>query len=113
MTNYTPEEILKAIDECRVHWRNMQANRECGERPYADDCALCRMFVLNPKHNSCDGCPIKERTEQHGCMGTPYDRACGVFFGGTDYEWNSASQAMIDFLDETRKEFLTKYPNLV
>jgi hypothetical protein len=109
MTNYTPKEILNAIDECRVNWCNMKANRKCGEKPNCDGCALCRMFVDNPNHKSCKGCPIKEKTGEHLCRGTPFGKAWLAFHIGTDEEWNAASQEMIDFLDATRKEFVNMF----
>ena len=38
------------------------------------DCPLCGMFFNydNPDE-SCNGCPVKQKTGNHGCDGTPYE----------------------------------------
>ncbi len=45
-----------------------------GESVGAPHCALCRDFNhTHNGHESCDGCPVQERTGYRGCVGSPYE----------------------------------------
>lgn len=92
---------LTALKSSIAHWKRMQADRKCGERPTASDCALCAKFYPEDCYlgDECKGCPIYEKTGKRFCGGTPYYNAVPVFLNGTDAEWKLASQAMIDFLE--------------
>lgn len=36
------------------------------------DCALCDLHLCEEFIHMCDTCPVKLRTKQHGCRGTPW-----------------------------------------
>lgn len=107
--------IARALDSSIDHWKRMRDGKRrktCSLRsfiddglewPCAPDCALCRNFSL--KNNSCNGCPIKEKTGKDDCDGTPYMDALNAYIRhGVDSEqFKAASQKMINFLESLRE----------
>jgi hypothetical protein len=65
MNAQTSEALWKSIE----HWLWNYDNPE-GALINPKYCALCHAFI--EKTNSCNGCPIFEKTGQGYCRGTPY-----------------------------------------
>lgn len=66
---------LKALKESIAHWKRMRAKPSIIERPISDDCPLCRLFFKDELLTHCAGCPVMDKTDKSGCVGTPYDDA--------------------------------------
>lgn len=75
-------------------------------------CALCRQFYKYDRENNelnCDGCPVKERTGENGCEGSPYEDAFDLMLTWESSEeeadrdrYRAAEQCEIDFLKSLR-----------
>lgn len=75
----------------------------------ADSCPLCQVYCTTPPHDTCDGCPVKQRTGRTRCMGSPYHRVADAkdltvqgFMPLT--ELKTYIQEEIDFLKSLREE---------
>ncbi len=90
---------IRRVGECGVHWRGMREDRQGGDTPTEDNCALCRAYP-----DSCSRCPICQQTGQGACDGTPYQRASRDFWNGTDAEWQASSTKMIDYLAALKRK---------
>lgn len=66
---------LKALKDSIRHWEEI-ASGEGVERG-TSNCALCKLFFAD----GCNGCPVRERSGQLCCCGTPYFDWCDVFEG--------------------------------
>lgn len=105
-------ETRQALEDSIAHWERMRDNpTRCGERPGPNDCALCRMFILNIP--TCNGCPVYSEPERDHCEHTPYTAAhkawealcSAIGTPNADYalhRWQEAAQAEIDFLKSLR-----------
>lgn len=88
-----------------------EGKQHYGERPDAEDCALCGLFNTGKEkefEKTCDGCPVAERTGQIWCNGSPYADAHEAWEinqqmsapGEEDKKiWEAAAQKEIDFLE--------------
>lgn len=99
----TDQKVAEALEGAIKHWQyNLTAVREVLEPSFARySCPLCALFG-----NSCDGCPIAERTGLLDCKGTPYSAAIHAWWRVEDYpfpEYHKECQAMLDFLKSLRK----------
>jgi len=61
------EQTLKALKESIKEWSKI-IDRTGGDEG-TRNCPLCDIFY----ENNCNGCPIKEKTGEDCCYGTPYD----------------------------------------
>lgn len=70
-TRMSPE-TLEALRGSIAKWEGIVAGTVQDEGPA--NCPLCIRFnrTVNERVN-CSGCPVRDRTEQHGCTGSPYD----------------------------------------
>ena len=71
---------LKALKESIKHWKRIIEGVDV--RWKSNQCALCEEF-LTPGY-TCDGCPVKKKTKQDLCEGTPYVKFvqdAALFFG--------------------------------
>lgn len=99
MTRMTKKNI-RLIKQSIAHWQRMHDNkRRKGERPVGDDCALCGEY-FDSSNDRCDGCPIKAKTGQDHCRGTPYYDAWVAFsvHGFNSPEFTREAKRMIEFL---------------
>lgn len=72
------EKTLKALRQSVEKWRKNQEATRPGDAALGPlNCALCAMFrvVHAASEIDCSGCPVKERTGEDGCGGTPYSDA--------------------------------------
>ena len=64
-----------------------------------DNCPLCQVFFYEQDASGelCEGCPVKEKTGQTGCEGSPYEdwREIPYIYGD---EAKRLAQAELDFL---------------
>lgn len=72
-------DTLKALQGSIEKWEAIVAGT--GEDKGAKNCPLCQMFhpdYVEPETfaESCNGCPVKDRTKQDGCNGSPYMEFC-------------------------------------
>lgn len=69
------QQTLDAIDASITHWEEV-ANTTHPSKVFigGNDCPLCVLFFQwdKPDDYACQGCPIKEATEQPNCYGSPY-----------------------------------------
>lgn len=66
------EQANKALKESIEHWRRVASGTmKPGESVGAQHCALCLEF--NHGKEPCNGCPVKDRTGNRGCVGSPFD----------------------------------------
>ncbi len=103
--------------KCVAHWKRLRSVKSPTslEQPDAASCAFCGEY--NPSlvdYTKCRGCPIKEKTGEPLCLGTPYRdarMAWGIWFR-RDYldmdeagarkarsAWRRAAGRMIAFLE--------------
>lgn len=63
---------LAALKASIAHWQENLAKAKAGERfeTGPGECALCHLFFF---YNDCNGCPVKEKIGQPGCVTTPYE----------------------------------------
>lgn len=65
---------LEALRGSIAKWEGIVAGTEIDKGP--DNCPLCLKFngMVNPAAQSgCRGCPVRERTGEWGCQGSPYE----------------------------------------
>lgn len=59
----------EALEKSIAHWKeNADAKALAMASIDSDDCALCSAFT----NDSCSSCPVRNRTYQPGCQGSPY-----------------------------------------
>ena len=64
------KKTLTALQASIKHWEeNVAATHPMVAKPYAEACALCKMFM---KDSWCTTCPVRAHTKQDQCMGTPW-----------------------------------------
>lgn len=99
----------EALEASIQHWiENRDAETPGGVSLATKDCALCQMF----RKTDCNGCPVKERTGNMRCYGSPYyaaDCAAEMWLFNPDSPeveaaFRKAAQAEVDFLKSLRKE---------
>ena len=69
----TKQALLESIQ----HWERLaNGESEKGEWTGPDDCSLCKMFAEWHRgyELNCEGCPVYEKTGEHGCWNTPHER---------------------------------------
>lgn len=68
----------KALERSIAHWERVVefGGRYTRDNISSDNCALCRRF----NSNECEGCPVKERTGQSICKGSPYHEAARLWY---------------------------------
>lgn len=73
MDNRTKTALEKSI----AKWEANAVAKEVSEyKVSAQNCPLCDLFLDNYDSGAdCDGCPIKTKTQQARCRGTPYTKA--------------------------------------
>ena len=73
MTEMTEKQIqIDALRDCVVHWTEVEAAERASDvRIGPGKCALCALYLVD----YCQGCPVKEKTGQSRCGGTPYNAA--------------------------------------
>ena len=136
MNSYAEKSDIDLVDESITHWERMRDDpNECGERPFADGCALCRKYFFNDfdpnvpypeiktDKEACEGCPIYLLAGQKHCLGTPYIAALEAFPPITwksgsamapavpearRLEWRALAQDEIFFLRAVRERLLSK-----
>jgi hypothetical protein len=62
-------DTLTALRHSIEKWESIVAGKGGDEAGF--NCALCQKFFSDP--NFCEGCPVKTRTGQRGCLGSPYE----------------------------------------
>lgn len=73
------EKTLTALRQSIEKWeRNAVAEVPTDFTTGMSTCSLCDMFSLR----ACAGCPINDKTNDRGCIGSPYAGAVGA-----KYEW--------------------------
>ncbi|HLP68202.1 MAG TPA: hypothetical protein VK181_11870 [Rhizobium sp.] len=69
-------EVEQALRESIVKWeRNAQVKTLSAATLGQEDCPLCQISKDKLGNVDCCRCPVFKRTEQHGCLGTPYHDA--------------------------------------
>ena len=102
----------RALRSSIAHWKRMLAGKERpGEAPNGWWCSLCELFDEGG-HGECSACPVRQKTGQRCCLGSPYWRANEAYHArGSGYpdaerEWKAAAKRQIAFLESLlpRKE---------
>ena len=90
---------LDALKSSIKHWERMATGTSRkNEAPKSEQCALCRMFN-SPRHPlSCVGCPVKEKTGQWFCVGTPYQDALTAFNTSSKEDFEIKASKEVSFL---------------
>jgi hypothetical protein len=95
MTKTMDRETREAVDGSIAKWEAIVAGThvERGIR----DCPLCGMFKT---FGHCGDCPVRQKTQQHNCHGSPYDLWVKVRTHdlAVTPEQFAAAQAMLEFL---------------
>lgn len=97
------EKTLNALKASIQHWEdNAVALKATSASIGSDDCALCSLFLYN---RECWGCPVRDKTEEHWCKGTPYIKAANAwdrwYFDAKNTsrdEFHAAARAEVEFL---------------
>ncbi len=67
------ERTLEALKGSIAKWEAIVAGTDA-DRGTAN-CPLCKLFADTASiGDACNGCPVKEKTGERGCNGTPYER---------------------------------------
>jgi len=93
---------LAALKKSIKHWeQNVVAKTPEEASIGPDDCALCGLFIdnLDAAYNSCIGCPVREKTGQELCEGTPYELAANKY-----QDWRRASTPRSSFTRAAKAE---------
>lgn len=93
-------ETLKALKGSIAKWQAIVDGTGVDEG--SANCPLCQKFrfIVAYKYR-CDGCPVREKTGEPDCAGSPYeDYSMKAHFTDEfiDEEINAAAQAELDFL---------------
>ena len=90
---------LTALQNSIEHWARLATSkRNLSEDIYAEDCALCSMFHESLSDH-CTTCPVKERTGQPYCEGTPWrtvERT--TYYGYNSKQFLEAASIQLAFL---------------
>lgn len=92
---------INAIKDSIAHWGRMREDHRCGDEPYCDDCACCKLGMVNDECTSV--CPIRCYTGEGECDATPYYDARAAWFDAPDGDgeetiWRWAAAREINFL---------------
>lgn len=96
-------ETYEALTASVAKWRKNAAGPADEGLIGVEDCPLCALF-WGDFENRCEGCPVREATQQPACSGTPYSDAATALldFDKGDVtaqsRWQAAAQAEADFL---------------
>lgn len=84
---------LKALQGSIAKWEAIVAGT--GEDDGAVNCPLCHLFG-----DTCQGCPVMQKTGQFNCGGSPYYKYAGAIhaYGTHSSEAIAAAQSELDFL---------------
>lgn len=90
---------LTALKKSIEHW---ERNAQCTAKEAkvgAEFCALCSLFNTEelPPEETCVGCPVREKTGESHCNGSPYFKAVMSTHNG-DAAWRSAAGEELAFL---------------
>jgi hypothetical protein len=110
--NYIEEALSEGVSPIELSILKWELVREgYFDGTYGSTCALCSKYYnyFSEIDGSCDTCPIRKKTEQRYCRGTPYS---DYIFSNTDeYEVAFPDKDLlqiidreIDFLKELRRE---------
>ena len=98
-------ETLKALQGSIAKWEQkaVQPFGEVTIDPF--DCPLCLIFnsdVADDFHGAvyCDRCPVRERTGQAYCVGSPCDAAAIALNEGMEPEFRVSARAEVAFLKD-------------
>lgn len=61
-------ETLEALKGSIKKWKRIVASTKALDQA-VNNCPLCGLFFCD---NDCEGCPVREKTEQNSCEGSPY-----------------------------------------
>lgn len=98
------EETIKALRGSIKKWKSIVAGT--GKDEGVSNCPLCKLFF----HKDCEGCPVKEKTGEECCIGSPYEEYDDAadegifeenvwnFRDATPEELTKLAQAELDFL---------------
>jgi len=94
------EKTIAAIEDSIAHWeRLVNGTTSEFETTGHNDCALCKMFYSYSK-GSCGDCPIRNRTGESLCEGSPYVSESNFPQGKNHPEFKREAKYMLDFLKE-------------
>ena len=108
MSNPMSKQAADALELSIVHWQeNVEAETPEAVRISGAACALCIKFYGD---GDCDNCPVKAKTGEDRCFGSPYYNARNALdkwqFDRTQVNaalWRTAAQAELDFLISLRE----------
>lgn len=96
------EKVSRAKRKACEHWKRMNQDPFCGEKPTSEYCPLCELF----SDKGCKDCPVAEKVHAVECKNTPYAEAMKVWFELVANptpellaRWTELSQAEIDLLE--------------
>lgn len=65
------KKTLRALKGSIRKWEEIVAGKACDYG--SDNCPLCQLFFYT---DFCEGCPVKAKTGEQSCSGSPYDKWC-------------------------------------
>jgi hypothetical protein len=84
------------------HKTNLRAAEPYDVRLGSDECALCGLFIDKLR---CGNCPVKLKTGEEGCVGSPYEELSKAHTDWCDrYGYRSADEGRKNFQRAERKE---------
>lgn len=98
-------ETIKAWKASVAHWERLASGNSLeDETMFADDCALCTLFI----EDGCMGCPVAAATGCSGCYGSPWAKVIRAFDeydkGYTSPAFLKAAKRELKFLKSLRPE---------
>ena len=96
-------ETLTALRQSIEKWeRNAVAETPGDYTTGAASCALCEVFL----GGCCQGCPVKRRTRQTGCTGTPFANAVHARWAWLNHSSDAALRNAAHAAAREEAEFL-------
>lgn len=105
-TKPMPKRTLAALKASIKHWEEMSKTGLTLQQPEADQCALCRAFLIaiEDSDKSCQGCPIFEATGIKYCGNTPYEQASRAADDGNEERFKAEAKEELSFLQSLLPE---------
>ena len=99
------KKTLAALRASIQHWRENEAAETVDlAGVFAEDCALCRMFV--EKNDDCAGCPVQKKTRSVQCRGSPWYSAKTAFLDWKKNPDNTGARDAFRAAARAEREFL-------
>lgn len=98
------KEMMNKLTACALElsiqkWKDLAKGKDLDYANDEENCALCEIFS---SYDQCGDCPVKLKTGEYGCVGTPYSR-----FDLEADDFQKVALEEVEFLKSLRKKEAT------